>query len=167
MISSLIFSASLFTVGEITTLGDSDVICANLSDNQIIAVDSNGGNVSEFLRLGDYLYDKKINLVIIKAYSAAAYMVSGANKVCIFPESSIGYHSIHTEVDGHKSDITLNEMRYATAKVTSHMLKWGVDEQNIININYLSMITPPDDMTYLTGADIGMFIEDVRWCKGE
>lgn len=164
MLEGLLLTGVLY-VEEINKVGEASRLCSTIEDGGIIIMDSNGGIVDEFLELGDCVYDKKLNIILLKAQSAAAYTISAAEKTCIYEDSLLSYHSTHHKMQGEIVELSLGQLRQSISKITSRMQRWGVDEQKIININYIAMMTPPQVLFKVEGEDIAQFTNKVAWCN--
>lgn len=106
-----IMFASMLTITSMNTMAEAEEFCEVLEPHQVVAVDSNGGNLFAFMKAGDCINEKEVNLVIWKALSAAGYMASSAKQSCIFEESVIGYHSPYRVIGEVKMDMTVPEYR--------------------------------------------------------
>lgn len=164
MLETIMLTATVY-VGEINEVGKAKDICKSLNEGDIIIFDSNGGIVDEFLELGNCIYDKKVNSIIIKARSAAAFAASAADKTCIYEDSILGYHIPHHIMGRERVELSIGQLRQHNSKLSYNLNKWGIDPQTVVNINYAVLMTPPALMLEFVGEDIVPFVKDVAWCK--
>lgn len=160
-----ILLASTFTIGNITEEGIATKVCGEMSKGDFVIFDSNGGLVDEFLELGNCIYEKGINSIIIKARSAAAYAASAADKTCYYQNSEVGYHTPHHLIDKTVVELSVGQLREHHAKVSKYLNHWGIDFQTIVNINYSAMMTHPTLMFTLKGDDIKSMIKKSARCE--
>lgn len=92
-------------------------------------------------------------------------MVSAAPKSCIFKDTHIGYHMPYLQIGDYKLDLPLSQARITLSYVGSHLSKWGVPKEDIMWVNYVSMMTPSDTLTSLVGIEASLVLKDVYWCE--
>lgn len=157
--------AAMFTIGEMTSKEESTVYCNLLEKGDTVVVDSSGGSLDAFMDLGDCIYDKEVNVIVKKALSAAAYMVTASPRSCIYKDTVIGYHLPYLNLNNYKMELPLKETRQTLAGLHFKMASWGVNEDIIMKINYVSLMTPPDEVFSLVGVQSSLVLKKVSWCE--
>ena len=161
---SVIF-ASMLTITSMNTMAEAEEFCEVLEPQQVVAVDSNGGNLFAFMKAGDCINEKEVNLVIWKALSAAGYMASSAKQACIFEESVIGYHSPYRVIGEVKMDMTVPEYRNLLMYIGSKLQSWGIDPVTTMRIIYTTLDTPSESLFLLEGKDTSRVLQNVFMCE--
>lgn len=134
--------------------GQADQVCSKIEKNDTVVIDSDGGLVDEFLKLGDCLHEKKTNVIVKKAVSSAAYLASSAVKACVYPDSVIAYHSPFTKTrSGRMKELSVDMLRSEVVKAGNHLEKWGMSQETVIQVSYLTLLTPPNKTIALVGVD--------------
>ena len=156
---------AMFTIGEMTSKEESTVYCNLLEKGDTIIVNSSGGSLDAFMDLGDCIYDKEVNVIVKKALSAAAYMVSAAPKSCIYKDTVVGYHLPYMLIGDYKLELPLREARRTLAYLHMKLSSWGIEEDTIMKINYVSLMTPPEEAFSLLGVQASLVLKGVSWCE--
>lgn len=152
-------------MGSILSTGESEKICEQMKTEKVVVIDSNGGLIQEFLNIGQCIDLYKPKVIVKRALSAAGYTMMAGDDICYYKDSMIGYHTPHilNPVTGEiREDI--REVRLAMQYINKYLDSWGTDLQIIININWLSMMTPANSMSFFYGDTIKDFINSYE-CK--
>lgn len=163
MLSLLLATTLVLT--DVNTYDEAEAFCKQIPDNGTVIVNSNGGTLGAFMAVGDCIHKKKANLVILKALSAAGYMVTAAKKSCIYDDSVIGYHSPFLIIDGTTKDMSVREYRYTMIFIGNKMQSWGVDGVTTMRIIYTTLATNSEDMFYLKGDETAQVLQEVYRCE--
>ncbi len=125
-------------------------ICPTLEDGDTLTVRSAGGSVSEARKLVACLRKKDVTVRIKAAYSAATFIVLGSNRVCLYPQARVGFHSPHS-IDGGGDRVTLgvNELRRYFAMIGQDMLRQGYSTEDTLFIIGLTFMTPSTKMSVI------------------
>lgn len=161
----IILLVNVFTIGDIYEVGVAEKACKEFQKGDLVKFDSHGGLVDEFLEIGDCIYEKGLNSIIVKAYSAAAYAASAADKTCYYQDSEVAYHTPYHLIGDQKIEISMGQLREHNATVSQHLGKWGIDNQTIVNINYRSLMTHPETLFVLKGDDIKVMLKLSARCE--
>ncbi len=159
------FLLTMLTISELKSQEDATTYCNLLEKGDTVIVDSYGGNLSAFISMGDCIYEKGINVIVRKAISAAAYMVTASPQSCIYKDTVIGYHLPYLNLNNYKMELPLKETRQTLAGLHFKMASWGVNEDIIMKINYVSLMTPPDEVFSLVGVKSSLVLKKVSWCE--
>ena len=119
-------------------------ICSDkVKPNSTIVVLSNGGLLREAYNIGICLRDKNIKLKVMKAYSAAPYMVLFSNDVCMYPSTDIGAHTPSTD----KGAASLSEVRDVLKAVAGTLINdAGIKQSVALEMIAYMIVTPYDGM---------------------
>lgn len=106
------FSSSANYVLENINVSSKDVICSDkVGIGSTVTILSNGGELSEAYLAGKCIRDKKVKLVVMKALSAASYLVLFSDNVCLLSSSDVGTHTPYLDPNNVKIDETRGILR--------------------------------------------------------
>lgn len=145
MISLLLASTLVF--GDMDKTGSGKEFCKALNNynGTTVILDSNGGIVKEAAIATQCIQGKDVIVKVLKAQSAATYMLHGMPWKCYHPEAVITTHNVS---DGVKED--LNMSREFFLALNQVYTEWGVDPNKFMATNYAAIMTPFNSYTEIS-----------------
>lgn len=144
-------------------------VCLTVEEGDSLIVHSRGGTGKSLKRIAACTRDKDVTFKVYKALSAAAILVLAGQKVCFNEEALIGFHSPYG-INQKELIVTygVNRIREVTDKVVGKsMVAWGYTSLEIYSVLGMSVMTPFNDIKYVSYKDMVTLLGDrfIGECK--
>lgn len=96
-----------YVLEEINTLSKEIICGADVKPMSTIVIFSNGGELAAAYDIGKCIIDKKLKLQVMKAVSAAPYLIFFSDDVCLVQSADIATHTPYVD----PNNVTLDDTR--------------------------------------------------------
>ena len=133
-------------------------LCAMLTSDDTLTIQSMGGSVMESQKLADCVHNTNALVRLKVGYSAATLVTMAANRVCFYEGAGLGYHSAYLKTtDGDIKPLEIDELRYSMHTTMRQLITYGYTSQQVLFIAGVTMMTPPENISVLpTHIAIGL-----------
>ena len=160
--------AKEITVGTIEFKITAFNVCNSLENGDTVKIYSDGGMVLEAMEIAACVRKKDVIVKVVKASSAATFIVLAGHRVCFSNLVAIGFHSPYSfSKKGLMVMAGINELRDYSRYVGNKMYGWGYTNLEIYSILGVTMATPSNDMKFITYNDATTILGDrfIGECK--